>query len=235
VLRLGPGDGGGVLAPVCVVSVRTPMVPAQRRQAAAQGLVPAGGAVRWDAAAWPVEGAPLVAIGSDLIPGGIPADGSADESASMYRWEDPVWAVAGPLLPPASDGGAWRFALAKPGLHAAMRDTLAPFIAAGDLDVAPHPGFGGAIAGVTSPRWSILPVGVTDAGSGVAAASIAARWDGRPLVVEPDLLRDRVLVELPDSTRAGDHVLELEVADGAGHRTRRTLAVRCGPAGTTGP
>ena len=80
---------------------------------------------------------------------------------------------------------------------------------------------------MTPPRWAVLPVPVADAGAGVAPASIRATWDGRALVVEPDLLRDRVLVEIPDTSRAGVHVLQLEAADEAGLRAGGRWVVRC--------
>ncbi|MBK7188191.1 MAG: hypothetical protein IPH86_05755 [bacterium] len=64
-------------------------------------------------------------------------------------------------------------------------------------------------------------------GRGSPPGSLRARWDGRPLVVEPDLLRDRILVELPDSTASGRHLLEIEVADEAGLTARAAIPVRC--------
>jgi hypothetical protein len=49
------------------------------------------------------------------------------------------------------------------------------------------------------------------------------------LIVEPDLLRDRLLVEIPDSTSAGMHELELKIADESGRPAVRRLAVHCSP------
>ena len=157
----------------------------------------------------------------------------------LYRWDGAAWAPAGPVLAPAAGGGPPRFALAQPGLHAALRDTAPPVLAGGPLAATPHPGYGG-VPGVTPPRWTVLAVGARDAGAGLDPATIAARWDGAPLVVEPDLVRDRILVEIPDSARAGDHVLELEARDGlcgfvimACHETVRARAACCG-GGITG-
>jgi len=229
VLRLEPGASGAVLAPVLLVRETRFLTADEKAQANRQGLATAGLAanlaVRWEAASWPVEGAPQVELPAIFV---HPQPGAP--APALYRWDGDAWAPAGPLLAPTIAGGPALFALTRPGLHAALRDTLPPDIAASPLSAAPHPGFGSAIAGVTPPRWTVLPVGVSDTGSGVDAGSIAAQWDGRPLAVEPDLLRDRILVEIPDSTRAGDHVLSLEVADEAGHRVQRRLPVRCGPA-----
>jgi len=79
------------------------------------------------------------------------------------------------------------------------------------------------IPGLTLPRWETVPVAVVDAGTGVDPASITATLDGRPLVVEPDLVRDRVLVTVPDATPAGRHELVLAAADRAGNGSTRTL------------
>jgi hypothetical protein len=83
------------------------------------------------------------------------------------------------------------------------------------------------VAGLTPPRWEPVIVPVRDDGSGIDAASLQARWDGEPLVVEPDLLRGRVLVPVPDAAGAGPHRLELEATDRAGRRTGATLVVEC--------
>jgi hypothetical protein len=226
VLRLDPGTPGGIMAPVILARELRFLTAPEKTQAAGQGLTTtgmvAGMAVRWEAASWPVEGAPQVELPQSHLP--LPP---ATPVSAVYRWDGAAWTPAGPLLAPTVAGGPALFALARPGLHAVLRDTLPPDIAPGPLAAARHPGFGAAIAGVTPPRWTILPVGVRDAGAGVDAGSITARWDGRPLVVEPDLLRDRILVEIPDSTRAGAHALELEVADGAGLRAVRRLEVNC--------
>jgi hypothetical protein len=234
---LAPDRDGVVLAPVAVARTVGALASPMKAQAAAQGLAPGGFGVTWDAAAWPVAGAPVL----DLPPGVEFSDlfGAAGESTaappSLYRWDGARWVPAGPVLASATAGGPPRFALERPGLYAAMCDTVPPVIAPGALTASPHPGFGAAVAGVTPPRWTVLAVGVSDAGSGLAAGSVAARWDGRPLIVEPDLLRDRLLVEIPDSTGAGPHELELKIADQSGRTAFRRLAVHCRPAARQKP
>jgi hypothetical protein len=237
ITTLAPDKDGVVLAPVTLARTVGALTAPLKAQAAAQGLAPAGFGATWDAAAWPVAGAPVF----DLPPGvdGFDWARSAGESEapppSLYRWDGARWVPAGPVLASATAGGPPRFALERPGLYAAMRDTVPPVIAPGALTASPHPGFGAAVAGVTPPRWTVLAVGVSDAGSGLAAGSVAARWDGRPLIVEPDLLRDRLLVEIPDSTGAGPHELELKIADQSGRTAFRRLAVHCRPAARQKP
>lgn len=231
ITTLLPDRDGVVLAPVTVVRTAGGLTTSLKAQAAVQGLAPVGFGITWDAAAWPVAGAPVLDLEYGMVWSAdfLPDKEYSASPASMYRWDGARWVPAGPVLAPAGTGGPARYALERPGLYAAMRDTMPPVIASASLASSSHPGFGAPVAGVTPPRWTPLAVGVTDAGSGLAAGSIVARWDGRPLIVEPDLLRDRLLVEIPDSTSAGPHELELEITDQSGRPAVRRLAVRCGP------
>lgn len=219
-VRLEPGANGALLAPVTLARAAARCDTAQAAQAARQGLRFTGPVVRWEAAAWPVAGAPLVEVPE------APAATVGAPGVLWFRWDGAAWSAAGPLLAPAPTGGPPRLALPRPGLYAALRDTVPPVIAGAPLTATPHPGFGGAPQ-VTPPRWSVLAVGVRDAGAGVVADSLRARWDGRPLVVEPDLPRDRVLVEVPDDAAPGRHELELEAVDAAGRRAVGRLTVQC--------
>lgn len=230
ITTLVPDRDGVVLAPVTISRTIGALNASLKAQASAQGLAPVGFGVTWDAAAWPVAGAPVFDLPVGMIWPDIslPDGGYSAPPPSMYRWDGARWVPAGPVLASATAGGPSRFALERPGLYAAMRDTVPPVIASGALVAAPHPGFGGVVEGVTPPRWTVLAVGVSDAGSGLAAGSVAARWDGRPLIVEPDLLRDRLLVEIPDSTGAGPHELDLKITDQSGQPAVRRLAVHCG-------
>jgi len=83
-------------------------------------------------------------------------------------------------------------------------DDLAAKVDAGDIT--------GPLAGV--------PIAIKDLGSGLASQSIKVTLDGQPLIVEPDLPRDRLLVTFPDLMLTGSHQLSFEVADKAGHVTR---------------
>jgi hypothetical protein len=71
----------------------------------------------------------------------------------------------------------------------------------------------------------VVDVRLADGGSGIDAATLTAALDGRPLIVEPDPIRGRLLAELPDNLAAGPHSLELRVADRAGLIARRRLTL----------
>lgn len=229
--RLSPADDPALLAPVILATAETAIDSALTGPAARQGLQPmADRAVRWSAAEWPVDGAPTVAAPAVALGAGAIPD-SLGRTPLMYRWDDGHWRLAGRLLRPSVSGDAWRFGLDARGLHAAMIDVAPPRLGPAPAKAGPHPGFRSGCDGVTPPRWEILAVPVADAGSGVAPASIRATWDGQPLLVEPDLLRDRVLVEIPEDAAAGDHVLELEASDEAGLTGRGRWTVRCGGSG----
>ena len=139
----------------------------------------------------------------------------------VFRWDRERWKCVGPLN--AADGGAPWFLLADRGLHAVFRDRSAPWIDPAALTVGPRAA--STVPGVTLPRWTTVPVEVVDRGTGVADASLRATLDGSPLIVEPDLIRDRVLVTVPDATAPGRYELRLEAADEAGNRAVRTLGV----------
>lgn len=224
VTRLGPGAGQPLLAKTAVATVPGDWPDAaQTAQAARQGLAPLGRCVTWAAAAWPAAGDVVV----DLPHGVAPPEAGLD--ARLYRWDGEAWLPAGPPLGVSAPGGPAWFELGRPGTYAALADTAAPVIDGGALRAGPHPGWGTPVAGLTPPRWETLAVAVRDGGAGVDPVSLRALWDGRPLVVEPDLPRDRVLVHVPDDAAAGAHVLELEVADAAGRGARRAIAVECVP------
>ena len=138
----------------------------------------------------------------------------------MFRWDRDEWKCVGPLN--AGDDAPW-FQLADRGLHAVFRDRSAPWIAPAALAVtAREPS---TVPGVTLPRWTTVPVEIVDRGTGVDDATITAALDGAPLIVEPDLIRDRVLVTVPDAIVPGRHELRLEAADEAGNRAVRTVVV----------
>lgn len=231
VLRFEPAAVPGLLAPLALaVADGAPATPAQVEAAARQGLALRGAVAAWQAAAWPVAGELAV----DLPPGigaGAPPAGAGSTATSLYRWDEGTWRHAGPVLPPEAPTGPARFALPRPGAYAALADTLAPAIGGAPRRTGPHPGWGPPVPGLTPPRWRPLAVEVADPGSGVDSASLRATWDGAPLVVEPDLLRDRVLVHVPDGAGPGPHRLRLEAADAAGNRAAADLEVECAAGG----
>jgi len=220
VTRPGPRTGQPLLAETTLATVPGAQPdPAQAAQAARQGLVPLGRCVTWAAATWPASADVVVDLPDGIAP--------ADAGVFLFRWNGEAWLPAGPPQGPAAPGGPARFGLPQPGTYAALTDTTPPVIDDRALRAGPHPGWGPPVPGLTPPRWEALAVPVRDDGAGVDPASLRALWDGRALVVEPDLPRDRVLVHVPDDAAAGPHVLELEVADALGRRARATVAVAC--------
>lgn len=226
--RVGPAEDPAYLAPVVLATVESALDTAQVNAAIRQRLIPASDfGVAWLAAQWPVDGAPLVVVPASAQPRNDVLEVTAAPSRMMYRWDGAHWAPGGRLLPPADQGGAWRLALESRGLYAVMRDGDPPRLGPAPEVARRHPGFRAGCVGVTPPRWEILAVPVSDAGSGVAPGSIHGTWDGQPIIVEPDLLRDRVLVEIPDATAAGSHVLRLTAADEEGRAIGGGWAIRC--------
>lgn len=206
-------QGDPVLADLTLYSRPVDLTPAQRQAAADQGLRVLGVARVFVAAAWPIEASlPVRMADPDTTAGGDRA------TWGLYRWHNGEWGrvVAWP------EGGGDQVKLDQPGLHAVLADHGPPVI--GRLR-QPQVGLGpvSEIEEVTLPRWDRLPVPLRDPGSGLAAETIRVQLDGRDLIVEPDLPRDRVLVEFPDQMAAGPHRLLIEVADRVGHRAAREL------------
>ena len=226
--RLGPADDPAFLIPVVLLAAGADLDTSQVAAAARQGLQRlAPGGVRWEAAGWPVDGAPRVEVPEAAL--GDPAAGPLDPAVRMYRWDGSRWQPAGRLLTPSVAGGPRRLALEARGLHAALRDTMPPVLGPAPAVARPHPGFGPGCEGVTPPRWEILAVPLRDTGSGIDVARLRATWDGEPLLVEPDPLRDRVLVELPSDAAPGDHLLVLTAADEVGMAAQGRWTIRCTP------
>lgn len=172
-------------------------------------------AARYLAADWPLDGTLRAEIVGTLPPG----------EPWVFRKGRRGWSPVGPVLQD-EDGEAW-FRLSDRGLHAAFTDTVPPVIDAAPLLATPRPPR--RVPGVTLPHWRTLPVAVDDPrpGTGVDPATITATLDGAPLILEPDLIRDRVLVTVPDATAVGDHELVLELADRAGNPARAVIRLGC--------
>ncbi len=166
------------------------------------------------AADWPLDGDLRTAA----------AGAPAGDDLWVFRWDSDEWKCVGPLNS-ATDGAPW-FQLADRGLHAVFRDRSAPWIDPAALKVEARAA--STVPGVTLPRWTTVPVAVVDRGTGVADASLRATLDGEPLIIEPDLIRDRVLVTVPDTTAPGRHELRLEATDEAGNTAVRTFLVDLG-------
>lgn len=139
-------------------------------------------------------------------------------------------AGAGPAAA-AGPGAGWLVALPGPGRFAVLRDERPPWIGAGPAGGVVARRAAARRAGMTLPRWDAVAVALVDGGSGVDPDRLRAELDGRPVTVEPDLVRGRLLVELPDTVGAGPHLLEIEARDRAGHAARRRIALVCRAAG----
>ncbi len=190
-----------------------------------QGLVYLGAAVRvmgfdrhnWDPMTVSLSGGDAAA--------------AEDTTLAVFRQDrDRTWKLAALPEPAAGPGrtAAWRFPVTRPGRYALFRDVAPPGIG--------PPGNGAQIvvesdstesAGVTLSRWAILPVAVDDRGSGIDPSSVRVWCDGQAQIAEPDPLRRRILVELPDDLAPGPHRLVIQAADHAGLQTRRALSLSC--------
>ena len=170
------------------------------------------------AADWPLDGNLRVAV--DRPP--------AAPGAWIFRRGRKGWQPVGPLH---RDGRSAWFLMAEPGFHAAFLDLDPPVI--GPARVAVEVRTSAVVPGVTRSRWQVFAVAVEegDVGVGVDPATIGVSLDGAPLIAEPDLIRDRILVTVPDATVSGLHVLTVEATDQAGNRATATIEVICAPPG----
>jgi len=181
---------------------------AERRQ----GLEAQGWSVRVVAADWDTRNGrvfPLEAALPDTLP--------PDLGVYVQNRRDD-WNPAGA---PRRLGDAWVFDAYGAGRYALFRDRNAPYLGAGTDEGLVHAAAPSPVAGVSAPAWEIFAIRMDDLGAGIDTSSIRLRLDGRPLIAEPDLPRDRLLVELPDAATPGAHRLEVEIADRAGHVTGR--------------
>jgi hypothetical protein len=224
---LDPELGDPVLAPTVLAVVPQELDTAQLERARRQGLESVGPAARYLAADWPIDAAVAVELTGPVTAVADTLPVVKDPAVMIYRWGLDSWGPGGRLFEPSQDGGQHRFALSSPGLFAVFRDDAPPVISPSDtvIQVAVDPR--GQVHGVTLPRWEIFPVSLTDLGSGIATSTINATLDGEPLVVEPDLPRRRILVELPDNLPAGGHVLVVHAADEAGNEATADVLVEC--------
>jgi hypothetical protein len=219
--------GDPVLAPVTLAVVNGTQDQHQRDQARDQGLAGGHGSINFLAADWPIDAAVMV---NNLGFGGASADSlppEKDPAVMVYRWNKDKWEPAGRVVEPRMTDSSRRFALGHLGLHAVFRDVAVPVIFPADTVIVVPADLRGQVHGVTLPRWKIFPVDLLDLGSGIAPESITAMLDGRPIIVEPDLPRDRVLVELPDDLGSGRHVLILKAADETENIAEAEVLIDC--------
>ncbi len=210
-----PEKGDPVQAPLVMYSRPVVLDDKQRKAAADQGLRPLGVAREFLAADWPIEAAVPVRMDE-------PSAGPERRLWGLYRWDGNDWGRVGPWR----DTAQGTVKLDRPGLHAVLADLSGPMVDNPDQPVLVTRGPESAIAGVTLSYWEVLPVALWDLGSGLAAETIKVLLDGAPLIVEPDLPRDRILIELPDGMTPGRHKLAIEAADRVGHTVARELEIQ---------
>lgn len=213
-----PTAGDAVLAPVQVLFRWCPLSETQIAQAGRQGLTGSLRQLEVVAADWPLDG--------DL-PFDLEGAGTGPVAGEVYTWDGREWDYSGGLLQPGAPGGPPRLGVGERRPHAVLVDRGAPRWPDPQPVLRFGPGAASPDPAVTLPRWEILPVALVDDGAGVDPATIEVELDGRRLIVEPDLLRDRILVELPDTCGAGPHELRARATDRAGNGSARTWQVVC--------
>ncbi len=184
--------------------------------AAGQGLVPVGPAVLYMTADWPIESSVPVFLPEERAVRG-------DGHVGVYRLNrQQKWEMV-TALAVASEN---KFFMGRPGLHGVFQDYRPPIFqkAGAPLKVSAQPL--SKVEGVTFSRWEITPVNLDDLGSGVDTGSIKAMLDGHRLIIEPDLPRDRLLVQWPDSMAVGQYLLHIEAADKAGNTADVTYTIQ---------
>lgn len=226
-LLFSPENGDPVLSSVMLVRqdrISNKEFTSQMRR---QGLSGGDSLREYLAADWPIDAALVVPapLGAQSLVDSLPPE--KDPALMVYRWSGKKWSPAGRLMEPSGTYSSFRFALSNPGLFGVFRDVAAPVIFPADTVISVREDPRGESHGVTLSRWEVFPVSMVDQGAGIAPESISATLDGLPLVVEPDLPRKRVLVELPDGLAPGIHVLHLKVSDEAKNEAEKVISIEC--------
>ncbi len=117
------------------------------------------------------------------------------------------------------------FHFEKPGGHAVFVDQASPvFQPTGNvLEILLGPKSN--LREISLPKWGITSIALEDPGSGLDTGTLNARLDGKPLIVEPDPPRDRILIEWPDDLTPGEHELQLQASDLAGNQAEVTYGI----------
>ncbi len=216
-----PANGDPVMAPLVVYSRTIGLAEDQREAAADQGLRPLGTAREFLAATWPIEASLPVDMKDP-----VGKTGQDRTAWGLYRWDRDAWDLVDQWPATPSKDGNVVVHLDQTGLHAVMVDHSPPVIGRPTEPVVLNPGPTSRIEGVTLPYWEVVPIALHDLGSGVASESIKVLLDGQALIVEPDLPRDRILIEFPAGMSPGGHRLNIEVADRTGQRATRALEIQ---------
>lgn len=216
----GPA-GVAAVAPGPYAAVPATLTAAEARRAQrSQGLVPLGWALDVHSPDWcrdePVT-LPLAAGAADSLDAGV----------GLYvARDDETWGRVGS---PRREGALWTVAIGGPGRYALFADRTPPYLGPGPAEGIVGPGPGAIDPAVSPPRWEILALPLDDRGSGVDPATVVVLLDGAALTPEPDPLRDRLLVELPDDLPAGPHRLEVAARDRAGLAVERVYRLDLRP------
>jgi len=141
---------------------------------------------------------------------------AAGPEVAVYRLDDAQWDYVAPLV-------GETFELDRTGVYGLWRDLAPPVVATASVNPEIERRAATTRHGVSLPRWPVLRIPVGDHASGIDWDSLDVHIDGVQLVVEPDAPRDRILVELPDTTTSGRHHLTIFVADRAGHEIQVDL------------
>ncbi len=231
-IPLSPQRGDPVLCDVSLWARRWRVPGPALIQALAQHLEPTAWAGEYQAGDWPMESSVPVKIPPSV--GAHPRlTVSQRTAARVYRWNGQRWSGPQPVIPAAHEPSSidtLSFALTRPGLYAVFLDETAPVLKLPHGSGSPliiGPGPSSDLPGVTAPRWEVFPIGIVEDGSGVASGRIVANLDGTTLVLEPDLPRQRLLVELPDTTQPGLHKLEVMVEDQCGNLGKIMISIEC--------
>jgi hypothetical protein len=217
-LPFHPDAGHPVLAPLNLLAAP---LSAKISIPVEQGLVGLGPASAFRTSHWPLDSALRVPLAAGA---GFDSAVLEDPRVAVYRLSRRgKWQLVGPAT---WQDGQLHFHISRPGTHALLRDEGAPVW---DLPegLVLEPARDSRVPGVSLPRWRVFGVGVDDPGSGIASETIAVTLNGRPLIVEPDLPRRRILVELPDDLDSGAHHLDLRVEDKAGNAAEARLEFQC--------
>lgn len=207
------GDGADPLTRGIHTHIPDNLTAAERGAAILkQGLHADAWSIRILAADW-TSAKPVTVVMAHGLPDTIPDD------LGLYRQNHRGWSYVGN---PQRQGEHWLLETDEPGRYALFIDRNAPYLGPGPDEGIVRGAEASAVGAVSAPVWEIFAIRAEDMGAGVNPASVTVTLDARPLIVEPDPPRDRLLIELPDETPLGGHRLDVRVSDYAGRVTERS-------------
>jgi len=207
------GTGAAPLTLSIHTQIPDSLTAAERRAAVRkQGLYSSAWCVRILAADW-TTAKPVSYAMAHGLPDTIP------DNLGFYLQNHRGWSYVGK---PQRQGEHWMLEAAGPGRYALFVDRNAPYLGPGPDEGIVRGAAASTVDEVSAPVWEIFIIRAEDMGAGVNPASVAVKLDARPLIVEADPPRDRLLIELPDDTPPGRHRLDVHVIDYAGRVTERS-------------